>query len=480
MSQNKQDVMSPLTLVEIERPVPVPSLPQVRLAAGREAMLRYFENTWQLTELLFSGLAGKESFYRRPYHQLRHPMIFYYGHPVALYVNKLRVAGVLDSAVNAECERLFETGVDEMRWDDLYDGRQDIWPEVAAVSQYRQQVYALLHRLIETHPLPDQPINQQSPLWALVMGFEHERIHLETSSVLMRELPIECVRRPEAWPALGARTPGRRAPENRMVAVEACTVQVGKPNDFPSFGWDNEYGGEERAVGAFSASRQLISNGEYLEFIRAGGYSNPGYWSTQGWAWRSFRNSKWPSFWAPKGPAGLHEYSLRTIFEVIDLPLDWPACVNYHEAKAYCAWKTQAEKSPRPYRLPSEAEHIALRDDRPVSGNLHLALGSECPVDAFAENTKGFCDVFGNVWQWCEDPFHPLADFAVHPFYEDFSLPCFDGEHQMIMGGSFISTGDMADRWARFHFRPHFFQHCGFRIARSDSDAPVPVRTVLR
>ncbi len=448
------------------------SQPQVRLNAGRNAILDYFENSWALTEMLFGGLANDEAFYRRPYHQLRHPMIFYYGHPVALYVNKLRVAGILDAPVNAEFEKLFETGVDEMRWDDLYDGRQDIWPTVEAVVGYRKQVYQLLRKLIKTHPLLDDehmPITPKSPMWALVMAFEHERIHLETSSVLMRELPLELVHKPSQWPALNVTLPQHVLPENTMVSMTECDVVVGKPSDVTTFGWDNEYGHEVRRVQAFSASRRLICNKDYLAFVKAGGYSNPRFWSKEGWAWRGFRNSKWPSFWIPQGPAGLHQYSLHTVFEVIDLPMHWPVCVNFHEAKAYCAWKTEQEKSEQPYRLLSEAEHLALRDGQPPLANWNLSSGSECAVDAFAPNGKGFHDVFGNVWQWCEDYFHPLAGFEVHPYYDDFSLPCFDGEHQMIMGGSFISTGDMASEWARFHFRPHFFQHAGFRMALSES-----------
>jgi len=56
--------------------------------------------------------------------------------------------------------------------------------------------------------------------------------------------------------------------------------------------------------------------------------------------------------------------------------------------------------------------------------------------------------------------------------YDDFSTPCFDGKHSMIVGGSFMSTGDEASVFARFHFRPHFLQHSGFRLVQSDHDAP--------
>ena len=70
----------------------------------------------------------------------------------------------------------------------------------------------------------------------------------------------------------------------------------------------------------------------------------------------------------------------------------------------------------------------------------------------------------------------------MHPFYEDFSTPCFDGLHHVIMGGSFMSTGNEASIFSRFHFRPHFFQHASFRVVEpqadkfisSDTDAPGP------
>lgn len=75
----------------------------------------------------------------------------------------------------------------------------------------------------------------------------------------------------------------------------------------------------------------------------------------------------------------------------------------------------------------------------------------------------------------------PLFDPTSNPFlsqpchcsvYDDFSTPCFDGKHSMIVGGSFMSTGDEASVFARFHFRPHFLQFSGFRLVASDGDAP--------
>ncbi len=450
----------------------ITSLPQVRLDSARQELLDYFNNSWTLTETLFSALASEEAYYLRPYHKLRHPMIFYYGHVVSVYINKLRVAGLIDKPLSPEFEKLFEVGVDEMRWDDLHEGNQQIWPPLAEVRAYRKQAYELIKNLIETHPFLEQdrlPITQGTPMWALVMGFEHERIHLETSSVLMREMPIENLRKPDAWPDfISANAPSSA---NLMISLPASEISLGKPHDFPTFGWDNEYGAEKRSVRPFTASKQLISNGEFLEFVKAGGYSEEKYWSRDGWGWRRFRNVKWPTFWVQDGPAGSHLYKLRTIFEIIDMPHDLPAIVNFHEAKAYCAWKSERDGG-MPYRLLTEAEQNAVRDGKESGMNSNLLSGGESPVHSLPANGKGFHDALGNVWQWCEDHFHPLTGAKPHPYYDDFSTPCYDGEHQMILGGSFISTGDEASHFARFHFRPHFFQHAGFRIARSEDRNP--------
>ncbi|NMG76074.1 5-histidylcysteine sulfoxide synthase [Aromatoleum diolicum] len=476
------------------------SLPLPNLAhCTRDQVRAYFDNGWTLTELLFSGLQGEEAFYRPPYHQLRHPMLFYYCHPPALYVNKLRVAGLIDAPLNAYFERIFETGVDEMRWDDMSKNAMR-WPAFDEAYAYRKTVYALVSDVIANHPdLRDghAPIDPSHPLWALFMGFEHERIHLETSSVLIRELPVRHVRRPEGWPRLhpDAHTPreanfpprgGIDYPEMELLPVAAARLQLGKPSDWPSYGWDNEYGKRQIETQPFRAGRNLVSNGEFYQFVAAGGYRESRWWSPTGWAWRNFRNVKWPSFWVPDGPAGSHRYHLRTLFEVIDMRWDWPAEVNWHEARAYCNWL--GERDGLPYRLPSEAEHNSLRDpvanvaDDPVMCadgatllrerglNINLGCGSSGPVRAGRHTSKGFHDVFGNVWQWLEDHFNPLPGAQVHPYYDDFSSPCYDGQHQMMVGGSWISTGDEASVWSRFHFRPHFFQHAGFRVVQAAHD----------
>lgn len=58
---------------------------------------------------------------------------------------------------------------------------------------------------------------------------------------------------------------------------------------------------------------------------------------------------------------------------------------------------------------------------------------------------------------------YPFKGFEVHPIYDDFTMPTFDDKHNLIKGGSWISTGNLAIPQSRYAFRRHFFQHAGFR-----------------
>lgn len=466
---------------KIIRSLPLPNLND----CSCQTVLDYFNNTWLLTEMLFAALTTEEAFYRIPYHQIRHPLIFYYAHVAVFYINKFRLAGLIDDPINSYFEELFSTGVDEMSWDDMSKNHRP-WPALSDVILYRSNVYKLVCEIIEKHFNPNQlPITSKSSLWVLFMCFEHERIHLETSSVLIRELPSELVRKPQRWPEyypLIAGKPEPRVeidyPRNPIIYVPEGQVQIGKPRDWPSYGWDNEYGKLEVLLQAFRASQFLVSNGEFFEFVKDGGYQNQRYWSTEGWQWRNFRNTTHPIFWVADKK---EQYKLRLCFEIVPMQWSWPVDVNFHEAEAYCVWRSARDQQEIPYRLITEAEHHRLRDSLitdPIMMysssemltkkiNINLAYGSQSPVNANTPSKLGFYDLSGNSWEWSNTLFAPLPEFATHYLYTDFSVPCFDEKHNIILGGSFISTGDEASKWARFHFRRHFFQHLGFRIAQS-------------
>ncbi|WP_372881129.1 5-histidylcysteine sulfoxide synthase [Psychromonas sp.] len=431
----------------------------------RQELKDYFNQTWALYESLFEVINNDPAYFKRA-EPLRHPLIFYFAHTATFYINKLRLAKLLERRINAEFESLFAIGVDEMSWDDI-DETHYQWPTVEAVRHYRDQVKLQINTFIDEMPLT-LPISQSSPAWVILMGIEHERIHLETSSVIIRQLPLNDVTSHSQWPAC---TEAGKAQPNQLIPITGKTITLGKQKDDITFGWDNEYGEQQFQVDDFKAAKYLVSNQEYMTFVEAGGYSQPRYWNKEGKAWLAYTKATMPLFWRYRDGKWLQ----RNLIQEITLPLNWPVEVNQLEAKAFCNWKT--EQTQRGIRLPSEAEWYILReniaDDAPqwseVPGNIQLQyFASSCPVNRFEYN--GLCDIIGNVWQWTETPIDGLSGFEVHPLYDDFSTPTFDGKHNLIKGGSWISTGNEALRASRYAFRRHFYQHAGFRYVESEQD----------
>jgi 5-histidylcysteine sulfoxide synthase/putative 4-mercaptohistidine N1-methyltranferase len=443
-----------------------PALTGTDAEQKRREIRDYFHATCDRYELLFETLASEEAYYRKPI-SLRHPLIFYFGHTATFFVNKLVLAGLVPRRINPEFESMFAIGVDEMSWDDL-DETNYKWPTVTEVRTYRAEMRRVIDQLIATLPL-ELPIHWDHPWWPILMGIEHERIHLETSSVLIRQHTLQYVKPHPDWQP--CRVSGE-APTNDLVEIAAGHVVLGKTD--ATYGWDNEYGRHEAEVPAFQVSRYLVSNREFLGFVESEGYLNDSYWEEEGRQWKTYARAQHPTFWVPDGSA----WRLRLMTEEVTMPWDWPAEVNYHEAKAFCNWK-RAETG-LPVRLPTEDEWYRLYEvsgvgevpaDAPAPANLHLDhYASSCPVTQFRYGD--LYDVVGNVWQWTETPIYPFDGFRVHPLYDDFTTPTFDDRHNLIKGGSWIACGNESLKSARYAFRRHFFQHAGFRYVVSEVDPP--------
>ncbi len=451
-----------------------PTLDGISITEKRQELSAYFKNTWSTYESLFSLINHDDAYFLRP-EPLRHPLVFYFGHTATFYVNKLILGKYITHRVNSRIEAICAVGVDEMSWDDLNSEHYD-WPSVDEVRKYRQQVYDLVLNLIETMELT-LPIKQDSLAWIILMGCEHERIHLETSSVIMRMLPLNKLNANPLWqPCLQS----GEAPKNELIPVKGRTLLLGKKSQDNTYGWDNEYGQQSVKVDDFSAAKYLVSNQEYLAFVEAGGYKEKKYWCQEGQAWLEFTKAEMPKFWLQRDG----QYYQRNLLNEMPLPLDWPVEVNCLESKAYCQWR---QKSITGYiSLPTEAQWYCLRDFvegdqhqwHEVPGNLDLSYyASSCPVNVHRQGE--FFDIIGNVWQWTQSAIDGFTGFSVHPLYDDFSTPTFDSKHNLIKGGSWISTGNETLASSRYAFRRHFYQHAGFRYVISDkrSDAQLPINS---
>ncbi|MEA1918056.1 MAG: 5-histidylcysteine sulfoxide synthase [Campylobacterota bacterium] len=427
-----------------------------------EEIRAYFHNTYSLYEKLFEMLKSDEVFYKKS-EITRHPMIFYFGHTATFFINKLILAGVITKRVNPHFESIFAIGVDEMSWDDLNEANYN-WPSVDEVREYRRVVRELVDELITSLTL-SLPIKQDSAFWVILMGIEHERIHIETSSVLHRQLHIEDILHVEEFTTCKERP---EAIENELVQIEALHVELGKSIEHNLYGWDNEYGLHVEDVSAFKTSKYLVSNAEFKEFVDDSGYESEEFWDEEGLKFLETTAATHPPFWVKQGNGA---FKYRAITEVIEMPQSWPVDVNCLEAEAFCRWKSKKEGLN--FRLPSEAEWMVLYEQSGFSdvpnfdkANINLAhFTSSVPVQSFLQGEV--YDVVGNVWQWSCEAIDAYEGFSVHPIYDDFSTPTFDGKHNLMKGGSFISSGNELMKHSRYAFRKHFYQHAGFRYVQA-------------
>jgi formylglycine-generating enzyme required for sulfatase activity len=220
-------------------------------------------------------------------------------------------------------------------------------------------------------------------------------------------------------------------------------------------------------VATFQASKYLITNAEFLDFVKDGGYDNQAYWHEQSWAWKVQHDIKHPKFWIPDADS----YKYRAMFDEIAMPFDFPVEVNHYEAIAYCRWKgndthlmSEAEWYLATY---GSSELAQAANSQAENYNLNLKFASPNPVGYLpqAKSDVGLYDLRGNVWEWLSDHLTPLTGYKPHYLYENYSAPYFDTKHNMMAGGSWITSGTEAERYYRNWFRPNFYQHAGFRVA---------------
>ena len=441
----------------------------------RQEIKAYFQQCYKRYESLFDLIADEKAYFQKA-DPLRHPIIFYYGHTATFFINKFKLAKIIDERIDPELESIFAVGVDEMSWDDLNEKHYE-WPTLKETQAYRDKVYDLVSDLIDRLPLT-LPITEGSPWWIILMGIEHENIHLETSSVLLRQLPFKMIKEDAQWKEC---TEYGDAPKNELLDVSAGRVILGKNRDAQLYGWDNEYGEHQTELPAFKASKYLVSNAEFLIFVEEEGYECDDLWSEEGASWKQYTKAKHPLFWIEDNSMKTG-YRFRTLSREINLPLNWPVEVNYLEAEAFCRWLS--EKEGKMITLPTEDEYIRLRDEVKVPAylewtakgnapaNINLeGFASSVPVDTYKQGE--FYDVVGNVCQWSRTPMYPFDGFKVHPIYDDFTVPTFDGKHNLINGGSWASCGNLATQKSRYGFRRHFYQHVGFRYVQSHYEEKV-------
>jgi len=272
-----------------------------------------------------------------------------------------------------------------------------------------------------------------------------------------------------------ARRIRRTMPQPPIAAVErtripAGAATLGVARSARSFAWDNEHDAHQVDVPAFEIERRMVSNGDYLKFVDAGGYSAREYWTDEDWQWREQNAIAHPAFWVELD----RRWYYRSLTELIPLPLEWPVYVSHAEASAYARWAglslpTEAQWHRAAYGTPEGDERAypwgaSAPDAR--RGNFDFRSWEPRSVDAHRDGDSAFGvrGLLGNGWEWTSTPFAPFAGFKPFAFYPGYSADFFDGRHYVLKGGSALTAAPMLRRSFRNWFQPHYpYVYAGFR-----------------
>lgn len=226
-----------------------------------------------------------------------------------------------------------------------------------------------------------------------------------------------------------------------MVTIPAGSVVLGRSE---GFGWDNEFEAHRVDVPEFQIDRYKVTNGEFLEFLNAGGYSDQSLWTENGWKWKELNDIQHPVFWKRFSNGWIY----RTMFREIPMPVDWPVYVSHSEAGAYARW---AGKS-----LPTEAEWQRAAEN---SGMGNAGFRQWDPMPVTADPT-----MYGNGWEWTSTVFKPFPGFTPFPFYPGYSANFFDDQHYVMKGGSSRTADVLLRPSFRNWFQPNYqYVYTGFR-----------------
>jgi ergothioneine biosynthesis protein EgtB len=403
------------------------------------------------TDKLFDRVVA-DSLYERPIPE-RHRLIFYLGHLEAFDWNLLGPHLRQPATFDRGFDRLFAFGIDPVGGG-LPSEPASAWPSEDEVRCYNQ-------RIRET--LDD---SEHDPL-LLQMALEHRLMHAETLAYMLHQLPLER-KHAEAQ----AKVPESQPVRSEPVEIPAGCATLGLARS-GAFGWDNEFDAHPVAVPAFAMERYKVSNQDYLQFMESGGYGEPRFWSPAAWRWKAEHKVTHPVFWERVGS----EWRYRTMFEEIELPLDWPVYVSQSEASAYAAWAggrlpTEAEWHRAAYGTPEGAERQFPWGDvspGPQHGYFNFDRWDPAPVNAFpgGRSAFGLDGLLANGWEWTASQFAPFQGFGAHPSYAGYSADFFDGKHYVLKGGSARTAACMLRRSFRNWFQPHYqYVYAGFRCAK--------------
>jgi ergothioneine biosynthesis protein EgtB len=225
-------------------------------------------------------------------------------------------------------------------------------------------------------------------------------------------------------------------------------------HDEPGFAYDNEMPAHRVFANPFKLADRLVTNGEWQEFMRDGGYETHQHWLADGWARVHQENWRAPLYWEERDGVW-HQMSLYGLAPVD--PATPVSHVSFYEADAYARWAGK--------RLPTEFEWEIAAASVAVQGNM---LNSDAlrPLPATPSADMMLSQMFGDVWEWTQSAYAPYpgyrpAEGAIGEYNGKFMC-----SEQVLRGASCTTPDSSARRTYRNFFYPHQrWQFCGLRLA---------------
>jgi ergothioneine biosynthesis protein EgtB len=432
----------------------------------RDQLLTRLAKSRAVTDDLFRRVRT-EGLYDRPIPE-RHRIVFYIGHLEAFDWNLIAGQALGLGPAHEKFDHVFAFGIDPVGGGLPTDVPSD-WPSLNEVKAYALRVREKLDAILKGSTA-NSARNWQFPEELILnTAIEHRLMHAETLAYMLNQLPVDRMIPPQNHHSIGRDQSGPPVPA-RMIEIAAGRATLGISRESRSFGWDNEFEAHSVDVPAFTIDANKVTNGEFLRFVRAGGYNDRRFWSNEDWSWIQQEKIAHPHYWRE------HEgrWLLRAMFEEVPLPVNWPAYVSHAEAAAYARFAGKA--------LPSEAQFHRAAYGSPEGGERDYPWGNE-PPDASRGNFDferwdpvdigsypagrsrfGVEDMLGNGWEWTSSLFAPFKGFESLPFYSGYSANFFDGKHYVMKGASPRTAACMLRRSFRNWFQPHYpFIYASFR-----------------